>query len=163
MAVFNDVKNALKEAEGGYTTGKGDYGGETNMGISKRQYPNLDIKNLTTAQIYEIYERDFWNRYRINEIVDQRVANAVFLTYINMDPLQAGRIVQRTLNIFTRQALLLDGVMGSKTLKELNFLSPTLFVPEFKLMLISYYLAEVEANPKQLVNFKGWVRRALNL
>ena len=47
--------------EGGYTPGlPGDPGGETKFGISKRSYPNLDIKNLTREQAVSIYHNDFW-------------------------------------------------------------------------------------------------------
>ena len=46
--------------EGGYSLDKDDPGGETKYGISKRAYPNLDIKNLTTKQAAEIYRKDYW-------------------------------------------------------------------------------------------------------
>lgn len=46
--------------EGGYVDDPRDSGGETNWGISKRSYPNVDIKNLTRNQAIGIYERDFW-------------------------------------------------------------------------------------------------------
>ena len=45
--------------EGGYTLGEGDPGGETKFGISRRAYPNLDIKNLTIEQAADIYIRDY--------------------------------------------------------------------------------------------------------
>ena len=48
--------------EAGYTTGRGDPGGETKYGISKRQYPHLDIKNLTLEQAKQIYKRDYWDK-----------------------------------------------------------------------------------------------------
>jgi len=46
--------------EGGYENDPDDPGGETNWGISKRAYPNLDIKNLTKEQAIVIYESDYW-------------------------------------------------------------------------------------------------------
>ncbi len=46
--------------EGGCVNDPVDPGGETNMGISKRQYPNLDIKNLTQEQAIEIYKEGYW-------------------------------------------------------------------------------------------------------
>jgi len=46
--------------EGGYTHDPLDPGGETNFGISKKSYPDLDIKNLTKEQAVEIYKRDYW-------------------------------------------------------------------------------------------------------
>ncbi len=50
------------EREGGYSFLKEDPGGETNFGISKRAYPNVDIKALTIDQAKEIYKRDYWNK-----------------------------------------------------------------------------------------------------
>ncbi|MGE3487928.1 MAG: glycosyl hydrolase 108 family protein [Nitrospira sp.] len=46
--------------EGGYVNDPHDPGGETNMGISKRSYPNLDIAGLTRDQAVAIYQRDYW-------------------------------------------------------------------------------------------------------
>jgi len=48
--------------EGGYVNNPVDPGGETNWGISRRSYPNLDIRNLTVAQAKEIYRTDYWLR-----------------------------------------------------------------------------------------------------
>lgn len=48
--------------EGGYANNPNDPGGETNYGISKRSYPDLDIRNLTRDQAIAIYERDYWHR-----------------------------------------------------------------------------------------------------
>lgn len=49
------------QREGGYVWDKNDPGGETNFGISKRAYPNEDIKNLTVERAKEIYELDYWH------------------------------------------------------------------------------------------------------
>jgi lysozyme family protein len=46
--------------EDGYVNNPGDPGGETKWGISRRSYPNVDIKNLTREQAKSIYLRDFW-------------------------------------------------------------------------------------------------------
>lgn len=44
----------------GYVNDPNDPGGETKYGISKRAYPNEDIKNLTLARALELYYRDYW-------------------------------------------------------------------------------------------------------
>ncbi|MBX3014840.1 MAG: hypothetical protein KF832_25190 [Caldilineaceae bacterium] len=46
--------------EGGHVQDPQDPGGETNMGISKRSYPHLDIAQLTRDQAVAIYQRDYW-------------------------------------------------------------------------------------------------------
>ena len=57
---FDEAFSKLIGHEGGYTLGKGDPGGETNWGISKRSYPAVDIKSLTLQGAKDIYYRDFW-------------------------------------------------------------------------------------------------------
>lgn len=59
-----DVENYLARIyghEGGYVSRplNEDPGSETKWGISKRSYPNLDIKALTLADAAEIYKRDY--------------------------------------------------------------------------------------------------------
>ena len=41
--------------EGGYVDNPADPGGETNWGISKRSYPNINIKTLTRDGAKEMY------------------------------------------------------------------------------------------------------------
>lgn len=48
------------EREGGYVNNPSDPGGETNYGISKRAYPNIDIKNLKKSDAIALYYRDYW-------------------------------------------------------------------------------------------------------
>ena len=37
-----------------------DPGGETKWGISKKSYPDLDIKNLSEQEAVSIYLKDYW-------------------------------------------------------------------------------------------------------
>ena len=60
MELFDKAMNFVGLMEGGYVNDPIDKGGETKYGISKRSYPNLDIKNLTKEQAREIYYKDFW-------------------------------------------------------------------------------------------------------
>lgn len=61
MLTFDEAFDRLVSHEGGYVNNPADPGGETKFGISKRSYPNVDIKNLTLDGAKEIYRRDFWN------------------------------------------------------------------------------------------------------
>lgn len=61
MMDFDTAFTRLLGHEGGYSNDPRDPGGETNWGISKRSYPNVDIKNLTVEGAKEIYCRDFWD------------------------------------------------------------------------------------------------------
>lgn len=57
---FDQAFDRLLGHEGKYVNDPRDPGGETNWGISKRSYPNLDIKSLTREAAKAIYLRDFW-------------------------------------------------------------------------------------------------------
>jgi lysozyme family protein len=57
---FTSAFNRLISSEGGYVNDPRDPGGETKFGISKRSYPDIDIKNLTLEVAKDIYYRDFW-------------------------------------------------------------------------------------------------------
>lgn len=57
---FDIAFDRLMGVEGGYVNNPADPGGETQWGISKRSYPNVDIKNLTRDQAKAIYLKDFW-------------------------------------------------------------------------------------------------------
>lgn len=61
MLTFDEAFDRLVSHEGAYVNHPNDPGGETKFGISKRSYPNVDIKNLTLDGAKEIYRRDFWN------------------------------------------------------------------------------------------------------
>lgn len=55
--------------EGGYKPATpADPGGETKYGISKRQYPNVDIPQLTLEEAKAIYLRDYWNTHGCNKL-----------------------------------------------------------------------------------------------
>ena len=41
---FRDIIGYILKEEGGYVNNDKDPGGETNFGVSKRRFPNLDIK-----------------------------------------------------------------------------------------------------------------------
>ena len=57
---FDTACDRLLGHEGGYVNNPADPGGETNWGISKRSYPQVDIKALTRDGAKAIYRRDFW-------------------------------------------------------------------------------------------------------
>lgn len=58
---FDTAFDRLMGHEGGYVNNPNDPGGETQWGIAKRSYPNVDIANLTKDAAKEIYRRDFWD------------------------------------------------------------------------------------------------------
>lgn len=84
--------------EGGYVNNPNDPGGETKWGISKRSYPNVDIKALTRTEAIAIYRRDFWNLVHADELFDG-VAYQSLDFAVNSGIGTAVRYLQRALGV----------------------------------------------------------------
>jgi len=67
---FDIIINRVLGHEKGYVNDPNDPGGETSWGISKRSYPNVDIKNLTRESAIEIYRKDFWEHLNVGSLPD---------------------------------------------------------------------------------------------
>lgn len=94
--------------EGGYVNDLRDPGGETKYGISKRAYPDEDIKSLTLDRAKELYKRDYWDRVRADNLPKQ-VRLAVFDAAVNSGVSQAIKWLQRAVGVND------DGVFGPIT------------------------------------------------
>lgn len=57
---FDTAFDRLLGHEGGYSNDPNDPGGETNWGISRRAYPDVDIRGLTREAAKAIYLLDYW-------------------------------------------------------------------------------------------------------
>ena len=59
---FDTAYRILLALEGGFVNHKYDRGGSTKYGISQRQYPDLNIKNLTLEKAMKITKKDYWDK-----------------------------------------------------------------------------------------------------
>lgn len=159
MATFEKAIEFVLANEGGYEPpGSNDPGGETNFGISKRQYPWLDIKNLTREEAIAIYERDYW---KFDEIANQAIATKIFDAYVNLPPTQAIRLVQLALGTIQAGPVVADGKFGPETISHLNVADERTFLDEFKFQLVKHYYEDAQANPSLTSDLHGWWRRAV--
>jgi len=123
MADFNKAFPRLIDIEGKLSNDSNDYGGLTKYGIAKRFYPELDIANLTLEDAKAIYKRDFWDKMRLDEIDDQRIAFEMFEISVNMHWSRALKFAQEACNLLDRKVvdqLVVDGLIGPKTLSAIN-------------------------------------------
>lgn len=102
----------IDEIEKGYVNNPDDPGGETKYGISKRSYPDLDIKNLTKSEALRIYKRDYASKVKFQEIalVNPYLALCVLDFAINSGPSRAIKSLQ------TSGRVTADGIIGPATL-----------------------------------------------
>lgn len=154
------VEGVLQD-EGGHVWNPDDPGGETKFGISKREYPNLDIANLSRDQAIAIYWRDWWQRYGFDRLHDAAVAAKVFNLAVNIGPGPAIRCLQRALRAFDL-ILVEDGILGRNTTGAANFLSPAeALLIGLKCEAAGYYrqlAAERGAAGQEFLD--GWLNRA---
>lgn len=108
-AVFKRAVTLILAHEGGYVNDPQDPGGETNMGISRRSYPNEDIRGMTVERAIAIYRQDFWDRLRCDEL-PWPLAVQVFDMGVNAGTGTAIKVLQRSLGVT------IDGVLGPKSL-----------------------------------------------
>ncbi len=95
---FENAIERILGHEGGYVNDPNDPGGETKFGISKRSYPDVDIKNLTRDQAKAIYRRDFWNKVS-GDVLHDGVAYQTLDFAVNSGIETAVRYLQRALGV----------------------------------------------------------------
>lgn len=137
------------DIEGGYVNDPNDPGGETNMGITKRTYPDEDIKNLTKERASFLYRRDFWDKCRCGEL-PPGVDLLVFDISVNQGTDIAIRLLQLAINVTV------DGIIGPMTLMTANHQQSNLRLELNTRRLVRY------GNTKNFnIYGLGWIRRAM--
>jgi len=155
VANFENAIDKILVNEGGYVNDPTDRGGETKFGISKRAYPHIDIKNLTTQGAKDIYKKDYWDKVKGDDIADDLVAYEVFDTAVNMGVRTSSKLLQMVVGSHP------DGVIGSKTLEKINAMDVELLVSKFRLTKIARYMYLVKRRPANKKYLAGWINRVL--
>jgi len=152
--LFKRCVDKILNNEGGYVHDPDDPGGETNMGISKRSYPDVDIKNLTVEQAEQIYYIDFWQPHHFDEFMDNEFALQVFDMTVNSG--RTGiKILQKLVGVFP------DGVIGNITLRAVRekIIKDVKLTELYKLKRIEYYYELCEKKSVFRKYFYGWIHR----
>lgn len=121
---FDQSFERLLKHEGGYVNHPSDPGGETKFGISKRAYPNVDIKALTEEEAKRIYRRDYWDPMRLDDL-PQTVRFDMFDTAVNSGIRQAVIFLQRAAGVDD------DGKLGPVTIAECGRIDPERLAARF--------------------------------
>lgn len=149
---FETAVRIIMELEGGYSFDSQDPGGETHYGISKRAYPNLDIKNLTPLEAQAIYRRDYWNQIHCDHL-PRELRLAVFDGAVNQGILGTAKRLQRAARVVE------DGVIGPRTLDRLYKMN--------RWLLMVNFMSERALGYAKLQHFprygRGWMRRLFDV
>jgi lysozyme family protein len=144
---FDEAFDRLIANEGGYVNDPADPGGETNWGISKRSYPDVDIANLTRDGAKAIYKRDFWDP--LGEVPDA-VKFQVFDFAVNSGIQTAVRKLQAAIGVTD------DGHWGPVSAAKLS----TLEVNDVLMRFIAQRLRFWASLSNWPTFGKGWALRA---
>lgn len=154
MTPFERAWAFVQRAEGGatITDDPNDPGGLTKWGISKRAYPNLDIRNLTEDQAKAIFRRDYWDRCSCSQM-PAAVAIALVDGSFSMGTVRAVRQLQVALRVGV------DGIAGPATIAAAQRSIPRELVNEMLSQRLVYY-----SGLDSLAKFqRGWFLRVLRL
>ena len=138
--------------EGGYVNDPKDPGGETQWGISKRSYPDVDIANLTREEAKAIYKRDFWDKVRGADLHED-VAFQVLDFAVNSGGSVAIQYLQRAAGVAD------DGHIGPVTIEAVN----NAFIPSLVVTYLSLRLDFMTRLKNWPDAGKGWARRISQL
>ena len=154
MKNFEEIIEQVLEHEGGYVNDPKDLGGETKYGITKRFYPDVDIKNLTIEQAKEIYKKDYWDKNKV-ESLPQNLWHIYFDMCVNMGKRTAVKVLQRAA-VNKGRKIEVDGGLGPMTIGALKGVE----LDRVRAYRVKYYVDLITAKPEQEKFYLGWFRRA---
>jgi lysozyme family protein len=158
VADFETAVEFVLGHEGGLSVNAADPGGTTNFGISQRQYPTIDIVNLKRDDAKLIYKRDYW---RFDAVASQRIANKLLDLAVNVGPMTATKLLQQSLKYFLAGPVVVDGILGHRTIMAIESVHEDPLVAELKARSCVYH-AGVAMRPGQDQFLLGWIRRDLD-
>lgn len=186
MANFYTAYKITMAHEGGYANDPVDRGGETWKGVARNFWPKWEgwiivdqVKaskptNLNQAlsargdlqKLVEVfYKSNFWDVNRLDDVVNQNIANEMFDIGVNMGVGTAAKFLQEALNLCNRNQvtypdLLVDGQIGPVTLGVLNNKANVVTVfNTLNLLKGERYINIMRKSPDQEKFWNGWVSR----
>lgn len=184
MADFRTAYQIVMTNEGGYANNPTDRGGETWRGIARKIFPtwsgwvfvdaakqqanfpsNLAANDQLQKLVLAFYKENFWNKLNLDLVNNQKIANELFDTGVNMGSGVAGTFLQRVLNVSNRGGkdypdLTVDGTVGQKTIAVLNGHKRIEEVYKgLNCLQGAKYIGICESNPSQEIFYRSWYSR----
>ena len=157
MPSFEKAINFVLKWEGGYNNIPADPGGETNWGISKKAHPHLDIKKLTKDQAKAIYQTDYWDKIRGDELPSYALALTLLDFAVNFGPGRAIQVLQKALGVKV------DGVFGDETMKAIKASTDYFVTNKINDYRLEFYVRQAGLFPTKKIFLLGWLRRLFDL
>ena len=168
MSIFELALQMVLFHEGtSFVDDPNDSGGATRYGISLRFYRSKiqsdatpdTIRNLTVNDAADIYHKYFWERAPFNEIVDQNLCNRAFDLAVNIGIAHAIGCLQKAVNGCIGSHLVIDGMLGEKTLEAVNSIAVENLYHQLITQATHYYQEIVANHPQDAKFIDGWLNR----
>lgn len=159
---FDVFMSYILDVEGGYSYHPADKGGATNYGITeqvaRKNGYNGSMKELPIDVAKSIYKKDYYNKFNLDKIKDNRIALSIFDWVVNSG-VWGTKKAQQTINNILGTNLVIDGILGQRSINALNNININEFLEEYHNIQRQFYTAIVNNNPTQKVFLKGWMNR----
>lgn len=164
MANIDLLAPMILKWEGGFVDDKFDRGGATNMGVTIATWRQVgydkDMDGDIDAADMKLLNKDdfkrvlrlYWNRWQADKIDSQKVAN-ILVDWVWGSGKWGIVIPQRIMG------LVQDGVVGSKTITELNSRNPITLFNSIYDRRVQFLNDIVKRDPSQNRFLKGWLNR----
>ena len=155
---FEDIIDDVFKKEGGYVNDPKDPGGETKYGISKKAFPNVDIKSLTKEDAKKIYMDNYWKPSKV-ESIPEKLRHIYFDRWVNFGIRGAGRVLQRACNGKNKDKIEVDGKVGKQTINACKNLE----VDRLRSYRVLRFGQIVYKNKVMEKFWYGWYKRAMEV
>ena len=161
MDRFEKFLDYIFEVEGGFTDDENDRGGATNFGIIEEEAREFgytgDMRNLTKDFAKNIYLKKYYLGNKLDKILNDKVALSIFDWAVN----SGGRGIKKAQIVANKFGanLVIDGIVGKKTLEAINAIDPKMFLNEYHEMQRTFYKNLAARDSSQEVFLKGWLNR----
>lgn len=161
MDRFEKFLNYIFEVEGGYTNDENDRGGKTTWGITEEEAREFgytgDMRNLTIDFAKNIYLKKYYLGNKLDKILNDKVALSIFDWAVN----SGGKGIKKAQIVANKFGanLIIDGIIGNKTLEAINSINPEAFLKEYHEMQRTFYKNLAAKDNSQEDFLKGWLNR----
>lgn len=114
------------------------------------------IRDLSEPDASDIYRKYFWDRYHIDQIDDQELANKVFDLTVNMGPAALKVLQEAVRDLGGRGAI--DGILGPDSLRQINGLDARRLLAQYRERARQRY-GRIAESSLLASNLAGWLRR----
>jgi len=165
MANITPLASKIFKWEGGIVNDPVDHGGPTNRGVTLSTWQKVgydkdgdsdididDIRLLTPDDALGVLKRCYWDRWRADEINNQKVAN-ILVDWLWCSGKWGILIPQRILGVPV------DGIVGPVTIQAVNRANPYRFLIQIYNTRVTFILDIIKKDPSQKRFEKGWFNR----